>query len=57
MELRDAAAPAAGLEEFREHLGGQLHITLPTAIGAKIEVTAIDDARMNEAMDLVLRDA
>ncbi|HQL08390.1 MAG TPA: 3-dehydroquinate synthase, partial [Lentisphaeria bacterium] len=60
LELRDDAGRRlvmAGLEEFREHLGGQLHITLPTAIGAKIEVTAIDDARMNEAMDLVLRDA
>ncbi|NMA46760.1 MAG: 3-dehydroquinate synthase [Lentisphaerae bacterium] len=59
LELRDAGGRRlvmAGLEEFREHLGGQLHITLPTAIGAKIEVTSIDDARMNEAMDLVLRD-
>ena len=59
LELRDDAGRRlvmAGLEEFREHLGGQLHITLPTAIGAKVEVTAIDDARMNEAMDLVLRD-
>lgn len=59
LELRDGAGRRlvmAGLEEFREHLGGQLHITLPTAIGVKVEVTEIDDERMNAAMDLVLGD-
>lgn len=59
LELRDGAGRRlvmAGLEDFREHLGGHLHITLPTALGAKIEVTEIDEQRMDEAMDLVLRD-
>jgi 3-dehydroquinate synthase len=32
----------AALEEFREHLGGELHITLPNGLGARIEVTSMD---------------
>lgn len=31
-----------GLEEFREHLGGTLHITLPAPLGAKVEVQTMD---------------
>ncbi len=31
-----------GLDEFREHLGGRLSITLPKSIGSKIEVSEID---------------
>ena len=33
-----------GLEEFREHLGGQLHITLLRAVGSSFEVTEMDEA-------------
>ncbi|BBM83270.1 3-dehydroquinate synthase [Candidatus Uabimicrobium amorphum] len=40
-----------GLEEFREHLGGILCITLPKNIGHKIEVNTIDNAIMYEAID------
>ena len=32
-----------GIEEFREHLGGELHITMPKGIGEKIEINEIDD--------------
>jgi 3-dehydroquinate synthase len=32
----------AALEEFREHLGGELHITLPNTLGNKIEATSMD---------------
>lgn len=32
----------AGLEEFREHLGGELCITLPKGIGGKVEVHEMD---------------
>ena len=32
-----------GIEEFREHLGGSLHVTLPSPLGAKIEVTSLDE--------------
>ncbi|MFZ4395200.1 MAG: 3-dehydroquinate synthase [Kiritimatiellia bacterium] len=31
-----------GLDEFREHLGGQLTITLPDGIGKRVEVHAMD---------------
>ncbi len=31
-----------GLEEFREHLGGRLTITLPCGIGTRVEVNRID---------------
>ena len=33
-----------GIEEFREHLGGQLQVTLPNPIGRKTEVSEMDEA-------------
>jgi 3-dehydroquinate synthase len=39
-----------GLREFREHLGGELTITLLAEIGRGVEVHAIDDQRMLAAM-------
>ena len=39
-----------GLEEFREHLGGQLTITLVPEIGRKIEVNEMDEAEVLAAM-------
>lgn len=39
-----------GLREFREHLGGELTITLLAGIGTGIEVHAIDHALMRQAM-------
>lgn len=48
----------AGLEEFREHLGGQLTITLLTGIGAGHEVNEMDTALIEECLDwLKERDA
>lgn len=44
-----------GLEEFREHLGGQLTITLLEGIGKGIEVHEINVPKMTQAMHL-LRD-
>lgn len=41
----------AGLEEFREHLGGQLTITLLDEIGRGVEVHTIDDPRMDTAIE------
>ncbi len=40
----------AGIEEFRQHLGGQLHITLPAPLGQGREVTHIDRAAMADAI-------
>jgi 3-dehydroquinate synthase len=39
-----------GLDEFREHLGGELTITLLAAIGTGVEVHEMDTARVREAM-------
>jgi len=33
----------AGLQEFREHLGGRLHVTLLRRIGQRFEVTEMDE--------------
>ncbi len=39
-----------GLEEFREHLGGELTITLLAELGRGIEVHSIDENRMRESI-------
>jgi 3-dehydroquinate synthase len=39
-----------GIREFREHLGGELTITLLEGIGTGLEVHAIDEAAMIEAI-------
>ena len=40
-----------GLREFREHLGGELHITLLKGIGSSFEVTAMDECVVRMAID------
>ena len=40
----------AGLREFREHLGGELHITLLGGIGRSFEVTEMDEALVLESI-------
>jgi len=42
-----------GLEQFREHLGGELCITLPNPVGSKIEVHQMDRALLKEAIRFV----
>ena len=42
-----------GLEQFREHLGGKLNITLPAPVGAKREVHTMDTALIKKAVDLL----
>lgn len=44
-------AVLAGLDEFREHLGGELTITLLSAIGRGVEVHVIDGVRLAAAID------
>lgn len=51
---RDATGALAvlrGLEEFREHLGGELCITLVTAPGRAVEVHEMDPALVGRAID------
>ena len=42
-----------GIEEFREHLGGELTITLIDKIGSKYDVHTIDMNKMKEAISLL----
>ncbi|HLT37238.1 MAG TPA: 3-dehydroquinate synthase, partial [Enhygromyxa sp.] len=52
----DGPAPLlAGLDEFREHLGGELTITLLDAIGRGVEVQTIDRATMAACVDALTR--
>ncbi len=39
-----------GLDEFREHLGGELTVTLLDAIGRGVEVHEMDEGRVGEAI-------
>lgn len=48
--MGDEDAVLAGLEEFREHLGGELTVTLATGIGESIDVHEIDAGLMRESM-------
>ena len=43
----------AGIEEFREHLGGELTITLISAIGQKQDVHEIDMQMMEESIKIL----
>jgi len=40
-----------GLREFREHLGGELTITMLSEIGTGVDVHEIDEAKLLEAID------
>ncbi|MFO7820460.1 MAG: 3-dehydroquinate synthase [Lentisphaeria bacterium] len=40
----------AGIQEFREHLGGELHVTLPKPLGHKFEVTELDMQCIEESI-------
>lgn len=44
-----------GLESFREHLGGQLTLTLPRGLGARDEVNAVDPAVLERAFERLAR--
>lgn len=40
-----------GLTDFREHLGGELHVTFPRGIGRKFEVNELDPAKVETALN------
>lgn len=48
--LRDPSALFEGLEEFRQHLGGRLTVTMLDGVGRPIDVHAVDDAKMRAAI-------
>jgi 3-dehydroquinate synthase len=39
-----------GLQEFREHLGGELHVTMLRGIGESFEVTDVDESVLTTAI-------
>jgi 3-dehydroquinate synthase len=43
-----------GLEEFRQHLGGRLTVTMLSEIGRPIDVHEVDRTRMKEAIQAVV---
>lgn len=49
----DIDALLAGIEEFREHLGGELTITLISKIGTKHDVHEIDLQKMRDAISML----
>ncbi len=56
MRIEDDNSPVLkGLEEFREHLGGQLTITLLTSIGQGIEVHDMDYELLKKAAGMLNR--
>lgn len=52
-ELHNSERLFAGLEEFRQHLGGRLTVTMLEEIGRPIDVHEIDRKRMVQAIDRV----
>jgi 3-dehydroquinate synthase len=53
--LADSQTLFAGLEEFRQHLGGRLTLTMLPAIGRAINVHDVDRQQMCAAIDEVAR--
>lgn len=49
--LRDANTLLTGLEEFREHLGGRLTISMLKGIGRSFEIHEVDADQMRAAID------
>ena len=43
----------AGMEDFREHLGGSLTVALPDGIGAKVEVNDMDTETITEGIEFL----
>ena len=54
-QLADTTALFDGLEEFRQHLGGRLTLTMLRGIGDPIEVHEIDEQAMLEAIERLRR--
>jgi 3-dehydroquinate synthase len=50
-DVSGGLALIAGLQEFREHLGGELHITLLRGIGDSFEVTTMDAAAVDASIE------
>lgn len=56
-KLDDVDELFAGLEEFRQHLGGRLTLTMLPALGQKLDVHEINEPAMREAIATVREQA
>src|SRR5262249_46764872 len=52
--LRDVSGLLQGLEEFRQHLGGRLTVTMLRGIGDPVDVHEIDPSLMRSALEWLL---
>ncbi|MCA9269141.1 MAG: 3-dehydroquinate synthase [Planctomycetales bacterium] len=55
--LADPQTLFAGMEEFRQHLGGRLTLTMLRGVGDPIDVHEVDDAKLREAIQAVRKRA
>lgn len=53
-QLHDTELLFTGLEEFRQHLGGRLTLTMPQAVGNPVDVHEVDKRLMQQAVRRVL---
>ena len=53
--LQDTDVLFDGLEEFRQHLGGRLTVTMLRAVGDPVDAHEVDDAKMRQAIEHVSR--
>src|SRR5690606_25864198 len=51
--LHETGPVFGGLEEFRQHLGGRLTVTMLRAVGDPLDVHEVDRDRMLDAIDTV----
>lgn len=51
--LEDTAALLCGLEEFRQHLGGRLTLTMLAAVGSAVNIHEVDAVQMQRAIRVV----
>lgn len=52
-DRRGVMEVVAGIEDFREHLGGTLCITLPSPVGSKVEVHEMDVDTIEESVEFL----
>jgi 3-dehydroquinate synthase len=53
LDLRDAngkRSVLAGLEQFREHLGGELTLAMPNGLGARLDINEFDELLFEHAL-------
>ena len=53
--MHDAERLLGGIEEFRQHLGGRLTVTMLEAPGRPVDVHEIDEAILRDAIEFVAR--